>query len=142
MPDTHSTSASASEASRSARGRLLYIEDNAVNRLVVEELVGMRPGLLLECAETGTEGVAMALEKRPQLILLDMHLPDFDGYEVLSRLRAQPATADIAVIALSADASSADSQRALSAGFKAYWTKPIDFAGFLAGLDAEFPART
>ncbi len=139
MPDIHSSSAS--EASESTRGRLLYIEDNAVNRLVVEELVGMRPGLRLECAETGTEGVTKALETRPQLILLDMHLPDIDGYEVLSRLRAQAATADIAVIALSADASSADSQRALSAGFKAYWTKPIDFAAFLAGLDAEFPTK-
>lgn len=127
------------DALASGPGRLLYIEDNPVNRLVVEELVAMRPKLRLECAETGTEGVARAIALRPRLILLDMQLPDFDGYEVLSRLRAHPATTDIAVIALTADASSEDSQRALRAGFKAYWTKPIDFAAFLAGIDAIFP---
>jgi len=138
LSENHSTSAS--DAASSAPGRLLYIEDNPVNRLVVEELVGMRSGLQLECAETGTEGVAKAISMRPQLILLDMQLPDFDGYEVLTRLKAHPATAGITVIALSADASPEDSQRALRAGFKAYWTKPIDFAAFLAGIDAVFSA--
>lgn len=136
MSENHSTGLS--DVATPTSGRLLYIEDNPVNQLVVAELVGMRPGLHLECAATGTEGVNMALALRPKLILLDMQLPDFDGYEVLARLKAHPATAGITVIALSADASPEDSQRAVGAGFEAYWTKPIDFAAFLAGIDAVF----
>eukprot|EP01137_Pigoraptor_chileana_P018697 Opistho-2@78620 len=77
------------------RGRLLYIEDNPVNVLVVEELVARRPHLQLSCEGTGTRGLARARELQPDLILLDMQLPDFNGHEVLQRLRADPATAAI-----------------------------------------------
>lgn len=119
--------------------RLLYIEDNPVNRLVVEELLSSHPELDLACAEDGRSGVERALALLPQLILLDMNLPDCDGYEVLRRLRAEPATAGIPVIALSAESSAEDTRRALAAGFTAYWTKPIDFAQFLAGLATYFP---
>lgn len=115
--------------------RLLYIEDNLVNQLVVQELVAQRPLYQLACADTGAEGVAQAREQRPRLILLDMRLPDCDGYEVLRRLRADPTTASIPVIALSADASPEFTREALAAGFADYWTKPIDFPSFLSGLD-------
>lgn len=118
---------------------LLYIEDNPVNRLVVEELLSGRPEFELECAEDGSGGVARAIALRPRLILLDMNLPDCDGYEVMRRLQAEPSTAGIPVIALSAEASAEDSRRALAAGFTAYWTKPIDFGQFLAGLAEYFP---
>ena len=75
---------------------------------------------------------------RPELILLDMQLPDCDGFEVLRRLRAQPATADIPCIALSANAMPDDIQRALAAGMADYWTKPLHFGGFMAALDGIF----
>jgi len=123
------------------RGRLLYIEDNPVNVLVVEELVARRPHLQLSCEGTGTRGLARARELQPDLILLDMQLPDFNGHEVLQRLRADPATAAIPCIALSANAMPEDITQALQAGFADYWTKPIDFRAFMQGLDSLFSAR-
>ena len=118
---------------------LLYIEDNPVNRLVVEELLSSRPELQLECAEDGCGGVERAIALKPRLILLDMNLPDCDGYEVIRRLKAEPITAGIPVIALSAESSPEDTRRALAAGFTAYWTKPIDFGQFLTGPAEYFP---
>ena len=108
-------------------GRLLYIEDNPINQLVVQELVAQRPHLSLQCADDGAQGLACAREQRPDLILLDMQLPDTDGFEVLRRLRLDPATTAIPCIALSANAMPEDIRRALDAGFTDYWTKPIDF---------------
>ncbi|MCB2020028.1 MAG: PAS domain-containing protein [Rhizobacter sp.] len=116
-------------------GRVLYIEDNAVNVLLVQEIVAQRPGIELSSAADGEEGVRLALEQRPQLILVDMQLPDFDGFEVLRRLRAAPGGGALRCIALSANALPEDIARALAAGFADYWTKPIDFRQFLAGLD-------
>ena len=71
-------------------------------------------------------------------MLVDMQLPDIDGLEVLARLRADPQTADLHVVALSANAIPADIQRALDAGFDDYWTKPLDFAVFNAAIDRVF----
>ncbi|HMC15497.1 MAG TPA: response regulator, partial [Albitalea sp.] len=117
---------------------ILYIEDNPVNVMLVEELVATRPELRVVCEPTGAAGVRRALELMPDLVLVDMRLPDFDGYEVLRRLRAEPATAQIPCIALSADAMPAHVARALEVGFAAYWTKPLDVGMFLASLDALF----
>ena len=72
------------------------------------------------------------------LLLLDMQLPDIDGHEVLRRLRAEPATADIPVIALSANAMPDDIERALRAGLSDYWTKPLDFRAFMASIEQLF----
>ncbi len=124
-----------------AAGRLLYIEDNAVNVLLVREIVALRPGLEMLSAADGAQGVALALAHRPGLVLIDMQLPDFDGFEVLRRLRAEPGGQALRCIALSANALPEDIARALGAGFADYWTKPIDFKRFLAGLDATFAAR-
>ncbi len=121
--------------------RLLYIEDNPVNVLVVEELLATRPQLGLMCEVDGASGLARARSLLPDLILLDMQLPDFDGYQVLARLRADPITASIPCIALSANAMQEDIRRAVAAGFLAYWTKPIDFKAFLQGLDEFFAAK-
>jgi PAS domain S-box-containing protein len=121
------------------RGQLLYIEDNPVNVLLVEELVRMRPGLSFESAGTGLAGVARAAELMPDLILVDIQLPDIDGFEVLQRLKQLGPTAGIACIALSANAMPSDIARATAAGFTDYWTKPIDFGSFLAALDKRFP---
>ena len=120
------------------RGTLLYVEDNAVNALIVSELVARRPDLRLHVAPDGTSGVRMALDLRPDLILLDMQLPDFDGHEVLRRVRAEPSTAKIPVIALSANAMPEDIERALRAGMAAYWTKPLDFEAFDSAIRTLF----
>jgi signal transduction histidine kinase/CheY-like chemotaxis protein len=115
---------------------LVYIEDNAVNVILVQQLVAMRPAVVLACAPDGASGVAQALNLVPDLVLIDMHLPDMDGLEVLRRLRAAPSMAHTKMIALSANGVGDDIAEALAAGFDDYWTKPIDFRQFLAGLDA------
>jgi len=125
---------------RRTSGRLLYIEDNAVNVLLVEELVQTLEGLTIVSEATGAAGVERARSMRPDLVLIDMQLPDFDGYEVLRRLRADPATAAIPCVALSANAMPEDIERARRAGFADYWTKPIDFRAFIAAMQARFPA--
>lgn len=122
------------------RHQLLYIEDNPVNALVVQELVAMRPHLKLACAIDGIGGVAMALQLAPELILLDMQLPDIDGFEVLRRLRAHDQTAGTPCIAVSANALPDDIAVARRKGFADYWTKPLDFQQFMDGLDARFGA--
>ncbi|MEP7058294.1 MAG: PAS domain-containing protein [Caldimonas sp.] len=123
-------------------GQLLYIEDNHVNVLLVEELVRSLSGLKIESASTGAAGVARATALQPDLILVDLQLPDFDGFEVLRRLRAQPQTAATPCVALSANAMPEDIARGLAAGFADYWTKPIDFKTFLSALERRFPAGT
>ncbi len=120
------------------RRQLLYIEDNPVNALIIGELLGRRSDLSLHVAVDGSSGVAQARALQPDLILLDMQLPDFDGYEVLRRLRAEPRTAGIPCIALSANAMPQDIERALKAGLSDYWTKPLDFKAFMASVDALF----
>jgi PAS domain S-box-containing protein len=122
-------------------GRILYIEDNAVNVLLVEELVRTLAGLEIASEATGTAGVARARAWRPDLLLVDMQLPDIDGFEVLRRLRDAPETADIDCIALSANAMPEDIARARAAGFADYWTKPIDFRTFLEALQRRFPGE-
>jgi signal transduction histidine kinase/CheY-like chemotaxis protein len=118
--------------------RLLYIEDNAVNVMIVAELVRRRAGIEFDSMPDGASGVARAAQTLPGLVLVDMQLPDIDGLEVLRRLRADPATAGLRVVALSANAIPADIQRALQAGFDDYWTKPLDFKVFNAALDQVF----
>jgi signal transduction histidine kinase/CheY-like chemotaxis protein len=119
-------------------GTVLYIEDNAVNTLIVSELIGQRGDLKLLTADTGERGLAVAREARPHLVLLDMQLPDIDGFAVFERLRADPRTARIPCIALSANAMRDDVERAMRAGFADYWTKPLDFRTFTASIDALF----
>ncbi len=121
-------------------GQLLYIEDNSVNVMLVEELVRSLSGLQIASESTGAAGVERACALRPDAILIDLQLPDFDGYEVLRRLRAQPETATTPCIALSANALPEDIERGLEAGFSDYWTKPINFKTFLSSLEKLFPS--
>ena len=123
------------------KGSILYIEDNPVNVLLVEELIASRDDLAIVSVGTGAEGVSQARALLPDLVLVDMQLPDFDGFEVLRRLRAQPDTAELTCIALSANAMPEDIALALKAGFSDYWTKPINLRAFLASLAAVFPPR-
>lgn len=115
---------------------LLCIEDNPVNMLLVRELVARRPGFGFRGAEDGAAGLALAFEAPPDVVLLDLNLPDMNGREVLDRLRADARTAQCRIIALSAGALPEDILGARKHGFDDYWTKPIDFDRFLAGLDA------
>ena len=120
-------------------GTILYIEDNQVNVLLVEELVRAVGGVGVVSEASGAAGVERALALRPDLVLVDLQLPDFDGYEVLRRLRADTRTRAIPCIALSANAMREDIERGLASGFADYWTKPIDFAVFIAALHRRFP---
>ena len=114
---------------------VLCVEDNPVNLQLVRELIALRPQVRLRTAEDGLTGVREALAEPPELVLLDIQLPDIDGLEVMRRLRAQPATAGCCIVALSADAMPERISAALAAGFDDYWTKPIQFGAFLGHLD-------
>ena len=114
---------------------VLYIEDNAVNVLLVREIMSMRENVTLHVAVDGRSGIASALALKPRAVLIDLQLPDMDGFEVLRRLRADASMDRVAMIALSANAMPEDIERARRIGFDDYWTKPIDFRKFLAGLD-------
>ena len=110
-----------------------------VNVLLVEELVRAIGGLTIVSETTGAAGVERATALLPDLVLIDLQLPDFDGYEVLRRLRGDPRTRAIPCVALSANAMREDVERGLDGGFTDYWTKPIDFAVFIAALHRLFP---
>ena len=105
-----------------------------MNALLVQELLASRPGVALDIATDGASGIARAQALRPALILVDMQLPDMDGHAVLQALQADPRTADIRCVVLSANATPADVASARAAGFVDYWTKPIEFTHFLDSL--------
>lgn len=120
------------------RGRVLYVEDNPVNAMIVQASVAHRPGIELQVAEDGAAGIRLARSMQPHLVLLDMQLPDTDGHGVLKALRADPRTAHLPCIALSANVLPEDIRQALAAGFIDYWTKPIELPALLGALDALF----
>jgi CheY-like chemotaxis protein/anti-sigma regulatory factor (Ser/Thr protein kinase) len=123
-----------SNAPRSAT--VLYVEDNVGNVRLLERLMVHRPNVRLITSLQGSLGFELAQQHRPDLILLDVHIPDLSGYEVLERLRADPRTASIPVVMLSADASHEQIQRFRDAGARDYLTKPLDLQNFLSQLDA------
>ena len=108
-----------------ARGKLLCIEDNPINMAFVEALVADMEGVSLIKAATGNEGVQLARSERPDLVLLDMHLPDLGGLEVVRILNVEIASG-LKVVILTADSFSMDVIKAMSLGACEYWVKPID----------------
>jgi PAS domain S-box-containing protein len=114
---------------------VLYIEDNAPNVRVVEHLLGLRPGWTMIHAALGGLGVELARAHHPDLVLLDLHLPDLSGREVLRALKRRDDTNDIPVVILSADASPGLAARLVEAGAERFLTKPLDFDLVLALLD-------
>jgi two-component system cell cycle response regulator DivK len=102
---------------------ILYVEDNELNRKIVRALLKNTRYALIEATD-GEAGVAAALEKRPDLILMDIQLPKISGIEATRRLRAEPATAATPIIALTSFALSGDEQKAKDAGATAYLAKP------------------
>jgi len=114
---------------------LLYIEDNPSNLTLIERILGRRRELKLLSAPNAAQGLTLAREHRPDLILLDLHLPDIEGDKVLEQLRADPRTAAIPVVMISADATSAQIERMKAAGARDYLIKPINMGAFLAMVD-------
>ena len=131
-----------SPASPAARRRVvLHIEDNLSNVALVERVLAQRAGLEVVAAMHGRLGLELAREHHPAIVLLDLHLPDMGGEQVLQRLRDDPATASIPVVIVSADATPGQVQRLLSAGAAAYLTKPIDVRELLRLVDGAVDDR-
>ena len=117
------------------RQSVLYIEDNEVNQLLMEGMLGHRPALVLRLAGLPEEGLLMAATEPPDLVLLDIQLPGMDGFEVLRRLRELPALRAVPVVAVSANARVSDLEDAQRAGFADYLTKPLHLPRLLALVD-------
>lgn len=118
---------------------LLYIEDNLSNLRLVERILARRPEVNLISAMQGSLGLELARQHQPDLVLLDLHLPDIQGDEILRRLRADPHTASLPIVMISADATVGQIERLRAAGANNYLTKPIDVRSFLALVDATEP---
>ena len=114
---------------------MLYVEDNPANLKLVEQIIARRPDLQLLTAVNGNSGLKSAIESQPDVILMDINLPDISGFEVLKNLRSNPVTTHIPVIALSANAMPRDIKEGLKAGFFCYITKPIKVNEFIEALD-------
>jgi CheY-like chemotaxis protein len=114
--------------------KLLLVEDNEYNRdMLVRRLE--RKGFQVVCALDGEEGCRMARTEQPDLILMDMHLPVLDGWEVTRRLKSDEATRAIPIVALTADAMTGDREKALAAGCDDYDTKPIELPRLLGKIN-------
>ena len=129
------------EARGSHRVDVLCIEDNPANLRLIEGVLARRPGVRLLSAIAPGLGLELARTHRPVLILLDINLPDMDGYAVLQCLRENEATRAIPVVAISANAMPGDLARGKAAGFAAYITKPLDVDQLLRVVD-DVIART
>ncbi len=134
------------EAKRAAHGRsevplslplrtLLYVEDDPANLELIELLVERRPDLRLLSAAEGNIGIEFARAYQPTVILMDINLPGISGIEAMKILHADPITAHIPIIAISANAVPRDIETALAAGFFSYLTKPIKVNQFMDALD-------
>ena len=112
-----------------------YVEDNETNVEVMRGILALRPQITLEVSMLGLEGLEAIRQRKPSLILLDMHLPDIEGIELLRQLQADAETADVPVIVVSADATETSIRQALAAGATHYLTKPVNVPQFLGALD-------
>jgi len=110
--------------------QVLVVEDNEKNMKLFRDVLQASGFRLLE-ATTGERAMELAAEHQPNLVLMDIQLPDIDGVEALARLRADARTASIPVVALTAQAMHGDRERFLDAGFDAYISKPVDIVGFV-----------
>jgi two-component system, cell cycle response regulator DivK len=112
---------------------ILIVEDNDKNRKLVRDVLTFKGYTTIE-AETGEEGIRLARERSPRLVLMDIRLPGIDGVEALRRLRAEEATRGIAVMAMTASVMSEDRQKIMAAGFDGYQSKPINVTDFVAAV--------
>ena len=114
---------------------ILIVEDNENNRMLVRDVLQSR-GYRTEETDTGEEGVRLAQTVRPALILMDIQLPGINGMEALQLLRADAATREIPVMAVTASAMTHDRQKIMAAGFDAYQTKPLNVREFVDAVRA------
>jgi PAS domain S-box-containing protein len=121
---------------------VLYIEDNLSNLALIEQMLAERPGTALLTTMQGKVGLDLARQHSPDLILLDLHLPDLPGWDVLSQLKADPTTRHIPVVVISADATKRQINRLMSAGASHYLTKPLDITKFFRVLDETTPGSS
>ena len=119
--------------------RVLYIDDNPVNTLLMAAMFERLPGLALQCECDPLAGLALALADPPALLLVDIQMPGIDGFEVLRRVRAHPATQAVPAMAVSANAMPQDLARGRAAGFVDYLTKPLELQRLQAALVAVLP---
>ncbi len=123
--------------SDSAPARLvLYVEDDRINIVLMEEVFRRLPGWQLEYAEDGRQALQMLREIQPELLLVDMNLPDMSGLDLIGQLRREPRLSGLPCVALSADALPEQVHAALQAGFKDYWLKPIDVPQLVQALQS------
>lgn len=120
--------------------RILLIEDNVDNRDMVR-FVLERAGYEVLVGRTGTQAVTLARQERPDLILMDLSLPEKDGWTAATEIRADPALSAIPLVALTAHALPGDRKRAMEAGFDAYISKPINLPGLIETLAAFLPPK-
>jgi two-component system cell cycle response regulator DivK len=123
-----------------ASERILVVEDNPKNMKLVRDVLQATGYRILE-ATTGGRAVELASEHRPDLVLMDIHLPDIDGVEALGRLRADERTAAIPVLALTAQAMEGDRERFLAAGFDGYVSKPVNITGLIGTVKQHCDGR-
>jgi CheY-like chemotaxis protein len=118
---------------------VLYVEDDRLNIVLMEEVFRRLPDWRLECAEDGGQALSLLEHLRPDLVLIDMNLPDMSGLALLARLRSHPHSADLHCVALSADDLPDQVDAARAAGFSDYWVKPIDVMQMVTALRAALP---
>jgi CheY-like chemotaxis protein len=116
--------------------RVLHIEDNLANLELVEQILTRSGVVELLAAMSGSLGIELARQHRPHLILLDLHLPDMSGADLLETLHVDPRTAEIPVVVITADATPSQIQRLRSSGVAAYLTKPIDIRDLLRVVES------
>jgi two-component system cell cycle response regulator DivK len=113
---------------------ILVVEDDDKSRKLVRDLLTVKGYEIIE-AETGEDGVRLARERRPGLVLMDIRLPGIDGIQALGLLRAEVVTREIPVMAMTASVMAGDRQRVLDAGFDAFQSKPIQIRDFVAAVE-------
>jgi CheY-like chemotaxis protein len=121
--------------------KLLYIEDNEDNLYMLTLWFDVLGGYEIVSAPDGAAGIAMAAAELPDLILMDLNLPEIDGWEATRRLKADPATRDIPIIALTAHAMAGDREKAIATGCDDFETKPVEFDRLLAKIERVLAAR-
>jgi CheY-like chemotaxis protein len=135
VPDQVLPTQNSAAASLTTHGTLLYIEDNEPNVRIVEHVLRLRPGWRLVHAALGRLGIELARAHEPDLVLLDLHLPDIPGRDVLIALKNDPATCSIPIAILTADASATQPRQLLRVGADRFLTKPLDLDEILRLLD-------
>jgi len=115
--------------------KILYVEDNDDNVYVLKNRLS-RAGFTVIIASDGKQGIAMAASEQPDLILMDLTLPDIDGKEATRRIKSEPTTQRIPIVALTANAMSSDREKAIAAGCDDFDTKPVDMSRLLAKIAA------